>query len=56
MTKESKCTNDKGELVSISTQTIFIRGLGGFGYKGKVVLACPKKPPTKPELILTEKI
>ncbi|CDW73107.1 like domain containing protein [Stylonychia lemnae] len=56
LTKESKCTDEKGELVAISTQTIFIRGLGGFGYKGSVILASPRKPPTKPERIVTEKI
>eukprot|EP00347_Sterkiella_histriomuscorum_P021307 403334460 len=56
LTKESKCTDDKGELVSISTQTIFIRGLGGFGDKGTIHLPCPKRPPTKPDKIVTEKI
>ena len=56
ITKESRCLDDKGELVSISTQSIFIRGLGGFGDKGTFRLTYPKKPSTKPDKCVIEKI
>lgn len=56
ITKESKCTDENGELVSISTQSIFIKGLGGFGDKGTLRSTCPRKPQTKPDKIVIEKI
>jgi hypothetical protein len=56
LTKESRCMDETGELVSISTQTIFIKGLGGFGEKGTCQFPLPKRPPTKPDKIVIEKI
>ena len=42
LTKETKCTDDKGELVALGTLTTFIRGLGGFGDKGAIRIAFPR--------------
>lgn len=56
LTKESKCISPSGDLVSIATQTIFIKGLGGFGGKGSLQFIMPKRPPTKPDKIVTERI
>lgn len=52
--KEMKCTDSSGELVSVSTQNVFIRGLGGFGDKGTMKTYFFKKPQRKADLIVTE--
>ena len=55
LSKELKCIDSKGELVSISISTIFLKGLGGFGDKGTYKLQYMKKPTRKPDLIVEEK-
>ena len=54
--KEMKCTDSSGELVSVSTQNVFIRGLGGFGDKGTVNSYIKIKPSRKPDLLVQEVI
>ena len=34
LSKETKCIDSKGELVTLINQTLFIKGLGGFYYDG----------------------
>ena len=43
------------ELVSTVRSSLFIRGMGGFGYKGTVQTAYPKAPKRKPDVVREEK-
>lgn len=56
LTKETKCLDDKEELVSIATRTVFIKGLGGFGDKGFNRIYYEKKPKRNPDHVAFEKI
>jgi len=45
---------DTKELQSVVRSSLFVRGIGGFGYKGKVKNVFPEIPKRQPDLVAEE--
>lgn len=45
---------DTKELQSVVRSSLFVRGIGGFGYKGKVKNVFPEIPKRAPDMVLEE--
>lgn len=45
--------NEQEELLATHAERIFIRKLGGFGFKGKDPLIIPERPMREPDLVLS---
>lgn len=52
---DSEIKDDKGELQSVVRSSLFVRGLGGFGYKGTIKQQFPVTPKRAPDMVQEEK-
>jgi len=48
-------TTSKKELLFINSLSLFVRGIGGFGYKGKPTVPLPEIPKREPCKVLDDK-
>jgi hypothetical protein len=54
MTEYSIAEADTGDVASVVRAGIFIRGMGGFGYKGTIKSVYPATPSRQPDLVQEE--